>query len=68
MKTVPTTPQQAKPCTNKELAALYGISTKTLRTWLLMHQAHIGPKIGRYFTTRQVRIIFEHIGEPGILA
>lgn len=51
--------------TLKELAALYGVSTKCLRTWLLPHQENIGEKKGRYFTTLQVRTIFRFLGEPG---
>lgn len=56
--------QVAKPCTVKELAAMYNVSTKTIRKWLLPHQASIGPKTGWYFTTLQVRIIFERLGAP----
>lgn len=51
--------------TLKELAALYGVSTKCLRTWLEPHAAAVGEKKGRYFTTLQVRIIFKKLGEPG---
>lgn len=51
--------------TLKELAALYGVSTKCLRTWMLPHQESIGEKKGRYFTTLQVRAIFRYLGEPG---
>jgi len=53
-----------RPYTAKELAALYGVSTKTLRTWLLPHQAAVGEKISRYFTALQIRIIFEKLGAP----
>jgi len=53
-----------RPYTAKELAALYGVSTKTLRTWLLPHQQAIGEKISRYFTSLQIRIIFEKLGSP----
>ena len=49
----------------KELSALYGISTKCLRTWLHPHMDSIGEKQGRYFTTLQVRTIFEKLGIPG---
>jgi hypothetical protein len=51
--------------TLKELAALYGVSTKCLRTWMLPHNEHIGDKKGRYFTALQVRIIFDRLGLPG---
>ena len=53
-----------KPYTMKELAALYGVSTKTLRTWLHPHQQAVGEKISRYYTSLQVRTIFEKLGSP----
>ena len=33
-----TTETKIKACTPKELAGMYGVSQKTLRTWLLPHQ------------------------------
>jgi hypothetical protein len=54
-----------RPYSMKELAALYGVSTKTLRSWLESHEHAIGLKISRYFTVHQVKIIFEKIGLPG---
>lgn len=54
-----------KGYTLKELSALYGVSTKCLRTWMEPHMESIGEKKGRYFTTLQVRTIFEKLGEPG---
>ena len=53
-----------KAYTISELAALYGISTKTIKTWLKPHAQAIGPRQGRYYTTLQIRIIFEKIGMP----
>jgi hypothetical protein len=53
-----------KAYTTKELAALYGISSKTIKTWLQPYTTLIGEKRGRYYTTLQVRTIFEKIGEP----
>jgi len=58
------TEQVAKPSTLKELAAMYNVSTKTIRTWLLPHQISIGQKTGRYYTSLQVRIIFDKLGTP----
>ena len=49
----------------KELAQLYGVSPKTFRTWLAPHKEMVGKKTGKYFTAKQVRIIFERLGEPG---
>lgn len=54
-----------KAYTSKELATLYGVSIKTLRRWLQPHLAFIGEKTSIYYTMKQVRIIFERIGEPG---
>ena len=62
MSTTNETP--VKPATTKELAALYAISPKTFRNWLQPHQKKIGERRGRYYTARQIRIIFELIGEP----
>ena len=53
-----------KAYTISELAALYGISTKTIKTWLRPHADAIGPRRGRYYTTLQIRTIFEKIGAP----
>jgi transposase len=59
-----TTDMTIKPCTITELAEMYGISVKTLRTWLKPHQDVIGKRVGWYYTTLQVRIIFERLGYP----
>ena len=53
-----------KPYNIKELAELYGMSKKTIRTWLRPHAQEIGPRQGRYYTILQVKIIFEKIGMP----
>ena len=54
-----------KAYTTKELAAMYGISSKTFRTWLYPYTELIGEKHGRYFTVLQVRLMFEKLGLPG---
>jgi phage antirepressor YoqD-like protein len=60
-----TTPEiKIKPYTAGELATLYGVSKKTLNTWLLPHREYIGEKKSLYYTAKQVRIIFEELGEP----
>ncbi len=53
-----------KTATTKELAAMYGVSTKTFRTWLMPHLNAVGERKSRYYTARQIRIIFERLGEP----
>lgn len=59
-----TTKQQVKPYSPGELAAQYGISTKTLRTWLKMHRQYIGDRIGKYYSALQIKIIYERLGVP----
>ena len=54
-----------KAYTPKELANFYNVSIKTLRTWLLPHQQDVGERKSKYYTAKQVRIIFERVGEPG---
>ena len=53
-----------KPYTHKELAALYEVSWLTLQRWLKPHEGVIGKKIGHFYTSRQVEIIFRLIGWP----
>jgi hypothetical protein len=53
-----------KPYTVKELASLYGVSTKTLRTWLTPHKEAIGERVSRYFTALQIQLIFDRLGLP----
>ena len=56
---------QVKAYCTKEMAALYGISSKTFRTWIHPIQQIVGPKTGHYFTALQVRIIFDKPGRSG---
>ena len=53
-----------KPYSTKELAALYGVSPKTLRTWLLPHKEAVGKRVSRYYTSLQIQTIFERLGLP----
>ncbi|HMJ48799.1 MAG TPA: hypothetical protein VK498_15815 [Ferruginibacter sp.] len=53
-----------KPYSVKEMCVLYNISYKTYFKWCDMFRKEIGPKKGRYYTIRQVRIIFERLGFP----
>ncbi len=47
-----------------ELAALYEISPKTMNRWLTPHLERIGKRQGRFYTVKQVEIIFEYLGLP----
>lgn len=55
-----------KPYTKQELANLYEVSVKTLRTWFFPHEDAIGEKRGRCYTIKQVKTIFEIFGAPEI--
>lgn len=55
---------EIKPYTNKQLAALYGVSANTFSKWLQKHQKDIGKKLGHFFTIPQVKIIFDKLGYP----
>ena len=56
---------EIRPYTLSELAALYGVSSKTMRNWTLPHQESIGKRVGRLYTTKQVQVIFDKLGIPG---
>ncbi len=46
------------------LATLYNVSRTTMRCWLKPHQDKIGIQNGRYYTIKQVSIIFSILGRP----
>ncbi len=53
-----------RPYSKKELTAMYAISKKTMTRWLKPHLPKIGKREGRYYTVRQVTVIFEALGLP----
>lgn len=55
---------QVRPYTLKELTQLYGVTKPTLISWLKQHQERIGQKTGRYYTVKQIDMIFQLIGFP----
>jgi hypothetical protein len=55
---------EIKPYSLKELAALYGMSMKSMRSWLLPFQDLIGKRYGRYYTVHQIEFIFTKFGYP----
>jgi transcriptional regulator GlxA family with amidase domain len=57
-------PIQIKPYTLKELAILYGVDSRTFKTWLEPFKKDIGQKIGRYYMIAQVKVIFEKLDLP----
>lgn len=58
-KTIP-----LRPYSLKELAALYDVKPRTVKIWLQPFSSDIGDKKGRFYTIKQVEIIFDKIGEP----
>ena len=55
---------QLQPLKPAELAGLYHVSAKTMKTWLRRHEDKIGKRDSIYYTVRQVKMIFECIGAP----
>ena len=53
-----------KPYSLTELARIYGVTNRTMKNWITPHNEVIGEKIGRLYTTLQVKIIFEKLGLP----
>ncbi len=54
-----------KPYSLKEIADIYGISTKTLTKWMVPIRDKVGIRRGRYYTIKQVRIVFDELDLPG---
>jgi transposase len=48
----------------KELAEKYNISVKTLNKWLKPFEKKIGKVNGYFFNPKQIKIIYECLGEP----
>ena len=54
-----------QPYTHQDLMYHYnGIAWSTLQKWLKPFEKQIGPKIGHFYTIKQIRIIFENLGHP----
>ncbi|MBL7745856.1 MAG: hypothetical protein JNM19_00390 [Chitinophagaceae bacterium] len=47
-----------------ELAALYEVSVRTMNRWLKPHLEKIGKREGRFYSVKQVSIIFDQLGLP----
>lgn len=55
---------EVKPHNYKELEGLYGVSHKTFKKWLKTLVPDLEPVSGRYFTVKQVQLIFDRLGIP----
>jgi hypothetical protein len=58
---------QLKAYSKTELAQLYKISIKSLNTWLTPLKKDIGPRVGRFYSPKQVEIIFKEYGIPKMM-
>ncbi len=56
---------EIKPYSITELANIYGVTNRTIKNWIKKHDGAVGDKVGRLYTTLQVKIIFEKLGLPG---
>ncbi len=55
---------EIKPYMISELAKFYQVSDKTFRCWLKGFADRLGKRIGRYYTIKQVEMIFQELGTP----
>ncbi len=53
-----------KAMNKKELIALYKVSYKTFNAWLKPFDEQIGKPIGKFYTPKQIALIFELLGPP----
>ncbi len=54
----------ARPCSVRDLMMVYGVSYKTMRSWLMPFAEEIGIRNTYLFTILQIEIIFEKLGKP----
>jgi DNA-binding transcriptional MerR regulator len=58
---------EIKPYMIGELAKYYQVSEKTLRCWLKGFADRLGERNGRYYTIKQVEMIFQELGTPQVI-
>lgn len=58
---------QLRAYSKKELAEFYKISLKSLKTWLTPLEKEIGPRVGRFYSPKQMEIIFKEFGIPKVI-
>lgn len=56
-----------RPSSQKELAYMYKVDKRTITRWLKPHKDRIGHREGRYYTVKQLAIIFDVLGLPDCL-
>jgi hypothetical protein len=55
---------QLKACSKNDLVELYKVNWKILKAWIKPHEEEIGPRIGHFYTPKQMKIILEKLGFP----
>lgn len=55
---------EIKPYMISELSKFYQVSDKTFRNWLKALEDKLGKRLGRYYSIKQVEIIFRELGIP----
>lgn len=55
---------RVKPYSTKELCYMYAISNKTFNKWINSFTRELGTRNGRFYTVKQVELIFMKLGLP----
>jgi hypothetical protein len=50
-----------------ELGRIYGLKWGVMNQWLKYLEEFTGPRISRFYSPKQVEIIFEHLGLPKVI-
>ncbi len=50
--------------TKKDLSVVYCVSVRTLNRWIKPFSHELGNVNGRYFSPKQVSVIYEKLGDP----
>jgi len=58
---------QVKAYSKTEIAELYKLSMKSITKWLAQIEKELGPRIGRFYSPKQVEIIFKEYGIPKVM-
>ena len=58
---------QLRAYSKTEIAKLYKISMKGLTRWLAPLKEELGPRVGRFYSPKQVEIIFREYGIPKLI-
>lgn len=51
---------EIRPYSLTELAAIYGVTNRTMKNWIVKHDAAVGEKVGRLYTALQVKLFLKN--------